>query len=146
MRTLSKAWGLAGVRLGFCFAAQNIIAYMMKVKAPYNINALTGAAAFTALGNVRFMQTTLDRILDERRWLAGQIAVLPRVRKVYPSDANFLLVRCTGAADIYSALAEKNIIVRNRSTEPLLDNCLRITVGTHEENEALVNTWKEIIG
>jgi histidinol-phosphate aminotransferase len=65
---------------------------------------------------------------------------------VYPSDANFLLVRCTGAADIYSALAEKNIIVRNRSTEPLLDNCLRITVGTHEENEALVNTWKEIIG
>ncbi len=80
MRTLSKAWGLAGVRLGFCFAALNIISYMMKVKAPYNINALTGAAAFTALGNVQLMQTTLGSILKERRWLAGQIANLPRVR------------------------------------------------------------------
>ncbi|MFZ1976451.1 MAG: histidinol-phosphate transaminase [Bacteroidota bacterium] len=144
MRTLSKAWGLAGVRLGFCFAAQNIISYMMKVKAPYNINALTGAAAFMALGNLQLMQTTLAGILKERKWLAGQIAILPRVRNVYPSDANFLLVRCTGAAEIYSALAEKNIIVRNRSTEPLLNNCLRITVGTHEENEALISTWKEI--
>ena len=84
-------------------------------------------------------------MLDERRWLAGQIANLPRVQRVYPSDANFLLVRCIGASEIYFALAEKNIIVRNRSTEPLLENCLRITVGTHEENEALVNTWKEII-
>jgi histidinol-phosphate aminotransferase len=145
LRTLSKAWGLAGVRLGFCFAASNIISYMMKVKAPYNINALTGSAAFSALQNVQFMQATLNEILKERQWLAEQIAVLPRVVKVYPSDANFLLVRCIDATGIYTTLAENNIIVRNRSSEPLLDNCLRITIGTHKENEALVQTWKEII-
>ncbi len=144
MRTLSKAWGLAGIRLGYCIATQRIIEYMMKVKWPYNINALTSKAALKALNNIEIKNTIVEKILEERNWLINELSHLPLVNTVYPSDANFILIRTENANKIYKTLAEHNIIIRNRSSEPLLDNCLRITVGTHAENELLIKTWKEL--
>ncbi|MCX7984228.1 MAG: histidinol-phosphate transaminase [Bacteroidetes bacterium] len=144
MRTLSKAWGLAGIRLGYCLAHPTIISYMMKVKWPYNINSLTSRVALTALRKVDQMKATVQAIIEEREWFRTQLASLPRVQKVYHSDANFILVRTLDANSIYKKLAEHNIIVRNRSSEPRLKECLRITVGTHEENELLLTTWKEL--
>jgi histidinol-phosphate aminotransferase len=142
MRTLSKAWGLAGIRLGYCVADPMVISYMMKVKAPYNINALTSRAALQALRKEE-VRRTIDAIVKEREWLSVQLKALPCIEHVFPSDANFILVRCKNATKLYEYLAAKEIIVRNRSTEPLLQNCLRITVGTRQENEQLIQAMKE---
>jgi len=143
LRTLSKAWGLAGIRLGYCIADTTIISYLMKVKPPYNINALTSQTTLQALSKGDRVRETIDAIIQEREWLSKELAELLCIMEVFHSDANFILVRCTDAAALYSALVEKNIIVRNRSTEPLLDNCLRITVGTHHENVVLIQAMKE---
>ena len=144
MRTLSKAWGLAGIRLGYCIAHPSIISYMMKVKWPYNINTLTSKAAISAIHNIDRMKTIVKQIIKEREWLRLQLHHLPKIVTVFPSDANFILVRTTDATGIYKALASRNIIVRNRSSEPRLEQCLRITVGTRDENELLIKTWKEL--
>lgn len=144
MRTLSKAWGLAGIRLGYCIADPLVISYMMKVKWPYNINTLTSKAAITALRQSELMKKNVTAILQERQWLTEQLGQLPLVEHIFPSDANFLLVRVKDATLIYRNLAAKNVIIRNRSSEPRLENCLRITVGTHSENEILIRTWKEL--
>jgi histidinol-phosphate aminotransferase len=143
LRTLSKAWGLAGIRLGYCIADPVVISYMVKVKAPYNINALTSRAALQALRKGEEVSRTINAIVEERKWLFMNFAALPCVEHVFPSDANFILVRCTQATKLYEYLVSKNIIVRNRSTEPLLQNCLRITVGTRQENEQLIRAMKE---
>jgi histidinol-phosphate aminotransferase len=143
MRTLSKAWGLAGIRLGYCMADTKVISYFMKVKAPYNINALTSKLAFEALQKVDEVKKTIQAIIQERTWLIKQLQELKCVIHVYPSDANFVVARCSDANVLYRFLADRNIIVRNRSTEPRLENCLRITVGTHPENELLIQAMKE---
>ncbi|RPI05577.1 MAG: histidinol-phosphate transaminase [Ignavibacteriae bacterium] len=143
MRTLSKAWGLAGIRLGYCIADPVIQSYMMKVKAPYNINALTSRTAVQALRKKDELRRSIDAIVCERERLSQALASLPCITQVFPSDANFILVRCTDAGALYASLVKKEIIVRNRSTEPLLKNCLRITVGTREENEQLLLAIKE---
>jgi histidinol-phosphate aminotransferase len=143
MRTLSKAWGLAGIRLGYCVADPAVVSFMIKVKAPYNINALTSRAALQALRKKDELQRTIKIIIEERIWLSVQLASLQCVERVFPSDANFILARCTNATALYNYLANRNIIVRNRSAEPLLDNCLRITVGTREENKQLLTAMKE---
>ena len=143
MRTLSKAWGLAAIRLGYCLADPLVISFMMKVKAPYNINALTSRAALDALGKGDQVRQTINTIVEERTWLLHQLAALPCIKHVFPSDANFILIRCNDATALYNSLAAKGIIVRNRSTEPLLQNCLRITVGTRQENEQLIRAMKE---
>ena len=143
MRTLSKAWGLAGIRLGYCIADPLVISYLMKVKAPYNINALTSRAAVQALCKEDEVQQTINAIIEERTWLAAQLRALPCIEHVFPSQANFLLVRCKNATALYDYLVCKEIIVRNRSTEPLLQNCLRITVGTRNENEQLIRAMKD---
>ena len=143
LRTLSKAWGLAGIRLGYCVADPVVVSFMIKVKAPYNINALTSHAALQALKKTGEVQRTIRTIIEERTWLAAQLASLTCVERVFPSDANFILARCKNATALYNYLAAKNIIVRNRSTEPLLQNCLRITVGTRQENEQLILALKE---
>ncbi len=145
MRTLSKAWGLAGIRLGYCIADPLIISYMMKVKSPYNINSLTSKAALVALQNVEQMRATVQSLLQERKWLQTELCQLPDVIQIFPSDANFLLVRVQNATVLYQELVKRNIIIRNRSTEPRLENCVRITVGTHEENELLLRAWREIM-
>jgi histidinol-phosphate aminotransferase len=145
LRTLSKAWGLAGIRLGYCIADAAVISYLMKVKPPYNINVQTSRTALEALCRKDELLHLVASITRARAWLAGELARLSCVDNVFPSDANFLLVRCTDASAMYHFLASRNIIVRNRSSEPLLQNCLRITVGTRPENEMLVQAMKEFV-
>jgi histidinol-phosphate aminotransferase len=143
LHTLSKAWGLAGIRLGYCIADPMVISFMLKVKAPYNINALTSQAALQALRKKQEVRQTIKSLVDEREWLSAHLTALSCVERVFPSDANFILVRCNNATVLYESLAAREIIVRNRSTEPLLQNCLRITVGTRLENEQLIRAMKE---
>ncbi len=143
MRTLSKAWGLAGIRLGYCIADPLVISYMLKVKAPYNINALTSRAALQALRKKEKVRRTVNSIIKERAWLSANLTAIPCIENVFPSAANFILVRCKNATALYQYLAAREIIVRNRSTEPLLQNCLRITVGTRMENKQLIRAMKE---
>jgi histidinol-phosphate aminotransferase len=143
LRTLSKAWGLAGIRLGYCVADPIVVSFMMKVKAPYNINVLTSRTALQALRNGEEVSRTIDSIVEERKWLSTILSAMSCIEHVFPSDANFILVRCKNATTLYEYLAAKEIIVRNRNTEPLLENCLRITVGTRQENEQLIRAMKE---
>jgi histidinol-phosphate aminotransferase len=115
----------------------------MKVKPPYNINALTSLTTLQALRKRDEVRKTIAVIIQEREWLSAELAKLSCVQWVFPSDANFILVRCTDATALYRKLVAREIIVRNRSTEPLLQNCLRITVGTRRENEMLIQAMKE---
>ena len=137
LQTLSKAWGLAAIRLGMAFAGEPIIGLLNKVKPPYNINELTQRAALEALTAPAAMQEQLKVILDQRNSLEFSLRELPAVEKIYPSDANFLLVKLTDPAAMYRHLADEGIIVRDRSRVILCEGCLRITVGTPEENEKL---------
>ncbi len=146
LRTLSKAWGLAGIRLGYAVAHPSVVNVLMKVKPPYNINAVTSRLALQALERKGEMQRFVDAIVTERTKLADTLRLLPIVERVFPSEANFLLARFKNASAVYHYLARRGIIVRDRSTEPLLENCLRITVGTPAENNALINALKEFVG
>ncbi|MEX0602386.1 MAG: histidinol-phosphate transaminase [Bacteroidota bacterium] len=139
LRTLSKAWGLAGIRLGYCLAHPLVVAYLLKIKPPYNINALTAAYALQGLLHREQMRGTVARIVRERNRLVNGLTSLPFVERIYPSDANFILVRFSSARSIYERLAQRGIIVRDRSAEPRLDRCLRITVGTPEQNTLLLH-------
>ncbi|HMQ59221.1 MAG TPA: histidinol dehydrogenase [Flavilitoribacter sp.] len=139
LQTLSKAWGLAAIRLGMAFTGEPIIGLLNKVKPPYNINELTQNAALEALSWPESMRQQLKIILGERKSLEESLAALPAVQKVYPSDANFLLVKLADPVAMYRHLAGEGIIVRDRSRVILCEGCLRITVGTPEENEKLVS-------
>ncbi|MBI3579462.1 MAG: histidinol-phosphate transaminase [Ignavibacteriales bacterium] len=144
LKTLSKAWGLAGIRLGYGIAHPTVISYLMKIKPPYNINALTSIEALKALDNFDLVKQRIKAIVTERKRLAAALSTVSYVQTVFPSDANFLLVRCENATSVYRSLAQRNVIVRDRSTEPTLENCLRITVGTPEQNDILIKTMKEL--
>jgi histidinol-phosphate aminotransferase len=120
-----------------------VISFLMKVKAPYNINALTSRTALQALRKGEEVSRIINSIVEERTWLSTHLAALRCIEHVFSSDANFILVRCNNATKLYEYLAAKEIIVRNRSTEPLLQDCLRITVGTRQENEQLIRAMKE---
>ena len=135
MQTFSKAWGLAGIRLGMAFASEEIIGYFNKVKPPYNVNQLTQEAALKALGNKATKEKQVQQVLGQRALLQQYLGGLPFVQRIYPSDANFLLVKMEDARAVYDYLVEQGIIVRDRSRVTLCDDCLRITVGTPEENE-----------
>jgi histidinol-phosphate aminotransferase len=143
LHTLSKAWGLASLRCGPAFASEEIIALFNKVKYPYNINMLTQKKALDELNNVNRKNAWVEMILREREPLATALKTLPVVKKIYRSDANFLLVKVEDADKTYRFLTEKGIIVRNRNKIPLCDNCLRITVGTPDENRTLIGALKE---
>jgi len=143
LQTLSKAWGLAGLRLGMAFAGQPVIDYMNRVKYPYNINSATQQLAIEALGNISSVNNWTRTTVVQRESLSEAFAVLPFTEKVYPSDANFILVKMTGARAIYQYLTGKGIIVRDRSTVILCDDCLRITIGTPEENNLLLEALKK---
>jgi histidinol-phosphate aminotransferase len=144
LRTLSKAWGLAAIRLGYAIAHPQIISYLMKVKAPYNINVLTSTEALKALDNTEHVKRSVTSVVTERQRLVRELSTFRSVRKVFASDANFLLVRCIDARSLYRQLAQRGIIVRDRSFEPKLENCLRISVGTPEQNDLLLNALKEL--
>ncbi|MGB2869102.1 MAG: histidinol-phosphate transaminase [Bacteroidota bacterium] len=138
LRTLSKAWGLAGIRLGYCIGNPQVVSYLMKVKPPYNINTLTSNTALRALGNIDRMRANVNEILRERERLVSSFTSLRFIEKVFPSDANFVLVRCSNARQIYDGLERQGVVVRDRSSEPKLGGCLRITVGTRAENDTLL--------
>lgn len=140
LQTLSKAWGLAGLRLGMAFASEEIIEVFNKVKPPYNINQATQTLALEALQNVELINEWIKVTVSEREKLISALASQPFVIKIYPSDANFILVRTTNAVGIYNFLVRKGIIVRDRSKVELCEGSLRITVGTPEENETLINS------
>lgn len=141
-QTLSKYYGMAGIRLGMCFANEEIIAILNKIKPPYNVNVLTQNIAIDLLNS--YNGTYKKEVIEQRNLLSNEIRKLTFVEKVYPSDANFILVKTKDANYIYKTLLDKNIIVRNRTKEVLCENCIRITIGTPLENEKLINALKEI--
>ena len=144
LQTFSKAWGAAAMRLGMAFASPEIIAVLNKIKYPYNINQLTQEYALRLLSEEDKMKEQLVRILKGRTTLERKLRELPCVKKIYPTDANFILVQVTDANGIYNRLVEKGIIVRNRTNVTLCEGCLRITVGTEDENTLLLNELEQI--
>jgi len=142
LQTLSKAWGLAGIRLGMLFAQPELVRMLSGVKYPYNINALTLKEAQAALKDPAKAKHWISMILEERELLTARLEEMDQVLEVKPSDANFLLVRVKDPGDLYHFLMDRGIIVRDRSSVPLCEGCLRITVGTPEENRLLVNTLR----
>lgn len=144
LQTLSKAWGAAGIRLGMAFASPEIIAVLNKIKYPYNVNQLTQEKALEILNNQSKMEEQLKAILEERTRLQQELNDLPLIMKIYPTDANFILVRVDDANAVYAKLASDGIIVRNRNKVTLCANCLRITVGTPEEDDALLKALRKM--
>lgn len=138
LQTFSKAWGMAALRLGMAFASPDIIQFLNKIKPPYNINEATQQIALDALGNAGRLPGMVKEIIKGRQYLQQTLPGLPVVRKVFPSDANFLLVEVSDANQVYDYLLGQGIVVRNRTTQPGCHNCLRISVGTEKENQALV--------
>ena len=145
LQTLSKAWGLAGLRLGMCFANPQIIGYLNKVKAPYNINIVTQELALQALEEVGQVNDMIKLLVDMRIALAQVIASMPHVIQVFPSDTNFILVKIPKARELYEYLLSQGIIVRDRSALELCEDSLRITVGTEQENTLLVDAMYQWI-
>jgi len=142
LQTLSKAWGLAGLRVGMAFASEPIIDVFNKIKPPYNINAVSQDLVLKALDNVSQMNGWIQMIVVERKKLSIELEELSFVLKVYPSEANFVLVKVTDANKIYNELTKNHIIVRNRSGIALCEGCLRITVGTPAENNDVIKILK----
>ena len=144
MQTLSKAWGLAGLRLGMAFASQPIIELMNKVKYPYNINTATQLLVLEALDNINWVNDHIATTVVERDRLKGELLNLSFTEDVYPSDANFLLAKMKNARNIYEQLCEKGIIVRDRSKVVLCEDSLRITIGTVDENKKLIEALNNL--
>jgi histidinol-phosphate aminotransferase len=142
LQTFSKAWGLAGLRLGMAFAPRPVIDILNKVKPPYNINQATQDLALEALKNVGQVNDWIKQTVEERSALSEALLELPMVKTVYPSDANFILVKVEDASKTYNALVDQGIIIRDRSKVALCEGCLRITIGTPEENNTLLQFLK----
>ncbi|SEQ44840.1 histidinol-phosphate aminotransferase [Hyunsoonleella jejuensis] len=143
-QTLSKAYGMAGIRLGICYASEGIISVLNRIKPPYNVNELTQQKAIEQLEETKITQQQVQVILEERTVLIDKLSEIDFIFKIYPSDANFVLVKVDDATKRYNQLIEKGIVIRNRTTQPGCENCLRFTVGTPAENEILINTLKSI--
>lgn len=145
LQTLSKAFGLAGIRLGVALANTDIIAYMMKVKAPYNVNKLTSKAALQAFDALDSVQEHITSIINEKERIMSSLASMKGVLKVYPSNANFFIFKVNDALNVYQKLADKGVIIRYRGNESLCDNCLRLTIGTENENNAFLKALTEVL-
>lgn len=137
-QTFSKAYGLAGIRLGACYASNVITDLLKKVKMPYNVNVLTQTRALEALADSKQTRAQVKAIVENRVLMREALQKIDLVEKIYPSESNFLLVKVKKADKLYKELIAENLVIRNRSKELLCDNCLRITVGTEEENNLLV--------
>lgn len=137
-QTLSKAYGMAGIRLGICVASEQVISVLNKIKPPYNVNELTQQSAKDRVSNQKVVQQEISAILSERQLLKQTLSGISFISKVYPSDANFILAKVDDASKRYNQLLEKGIVVRNRTTQPLCEHSLRFTVGTPEENRMLI--------
>jgi len=145
MQTFSKAWGLASLRLGMAFASESIIQILNKIKPPYNISGLTQETVLEAIQDLPKVKKMIEEILQERDFLTDELEKLSFVQKIYPSHANFLLVKIPNAGKVYDLLIEEKIIVRNRSKVLLCEDCLRITVGTRAENLSLLKALQKVI-
>lgn len=141
-QTLSKAWGLAGLRLGIALMNEHVLRLYNKVKAPYNISSLNQQVALETLNKTTQFQEKVALILAEKAKLIQELQMIKLVKKIYPSDANFLLVEVENANQIYQQLIEKQIIIRNRNS--VVENCVRITIGTADENRKLINALKQL--
>ncbi|WP_299554652.1 histidinol-phosphate transaminase [Seonamhaeicola sp.] len=145
-QTLSKAYGMAGIRLGICYASKDIISVLNNIKPPYNVNELTQQRAIEQLNNYELTKRQVQSILEERKVLISELKTVPFVSKIYPSDANFVLAKVDDATKRYNQLIEKGIVIRNRTTQPGCENCLRFTVGTKEENGILIKALTDLQG
>ncbi|MFD2914027.1 histidinol-phosphate transaminase [Psychroserpens luteus] len=143
-QTLSKAYGMAGIRLGVCYASAEIISVLNRIKPPYNVNELTQLKALERLSNPQDVSEEINKILQQRDWLISELKNIKFVTIVHPSDANFILVEVDDANKRYSELINKGIVVRNRTTQPLCENCLRFTVGSQIENIKLITALKAL--
>lgn len=143
-QTLSKAYGMAGIRLGICYASQDIIQIINKVKPPYNVNELTQLKALERLENQSLIRSEIFSITEWKSKLIKALSQLNWITKIYPSEANFLLIKVDNASERYKKLIQKGIVVRNRSSQPLCENTLRITIGTQAENIKLIEVLKTI--
>jgi histidinol-phosphate aminotransferase len=144
MQTFSKAWGLAGIRLGVGYTSNEIMHYLNRVKPPYNVNQLTQKLALASMEDAHEIKMIVAKVQNGREWLKKELSQLNCVDQVYPSDANFLLVKMKQATVIFTALIDQQVVVRDRSRVQLCENCLRITVGTEEENQRLLDVLKTI--
>lgn len=143
-QTLSKAYGMAGIRLGICYASEEITSVLNRIKPPYNINKLTQQKAISQLEKNEYTKQQVSDILEERDILINKLKEVNYISKIYPSDANFVLAKVDDATKRYDQLIEKGIVIRNRTTQPGCENCLRFTVGTEIENEILIKALKEL--
>lgn len=144
LQTLSKAWGLAGIRIGFAFGAPEIVAAMEKIKYPYSVNVITERLVLQELERESERREQIGTLIEERKKLVNVLEKTPLIRKVYPSDANFLLVRVDEPRAVYDKLIQRGIIVRDRSKIRGCEGCLRLTVGTPAENKALVEALQTL--
>ncbi len=144
LQTFSKAYGMAGIRLGVCYSNKQIIEILNKIKPPYNINQLSQNKAIDVLENLDKIKKQLIDIKMSREILLQELKTLKFVKKIYPSDSNFVLIKVDDANKRYKQLIDNRVVVRNRNTEPLCTNCLRITIGTGIEMEKLVRIFKEM--
>jgi len=144
LQTFSKAWGLAALRLGMVFCSKEILSILNKIKAPYNLSGLTQETVLRALDNTASKDEMVRDILSNRTELKKQLEGLDKVEEVYPTDANFFLVRIKDAKSVYKQLIEKKVILRDRSSVVLCDDGIRITVGTTAENHALIEALKKL--
>jgi histidinol-phosphate aminotransferase len=142
MQTFSKAMGMAAARIGMAFMNPQLVTYFNKIKPPYNISTINQVAALKCLSRYELVSTRISIILKERERLARALEKITIIEKVFPSDANFLLVRTADADRIYSELTKRNIIVRNRNK--IVRGCIRITVGTRRENDTLLKALRNI--
>ncbi|PRX55050.1 histidinol-phosphate transaminase [Flagellimonas meridianipacifica] len=143
-QTLSKAYGMAGIRLGICYASDEIIQILNKIKPPYNVNELTQQKALSRVDDNDAVTSEVSKILKEREILIKELQRLGFIEKVYPTDANFVLAKVDDAEKRYKQLLGLNVVVRNRSSQPLCDNTLRFTVGTPDENKKLIEVLTKI--
>ncbi len=143
-QTLSKAYGMAGIRLGICYASEEIIAVLNKIKPPYNVNELTQQRALKRILTKNKVKKEIETILEQREKLIVNLKSISFIEEVYPTDANFVLVKVDDATKRYTDLIEKGIVIRNRTTQPLCENTLRLTIGTKSENMKLIKALKDI--
>ncbi|GAA3508074.1 histidinol-phosphate transaminase [Aquimarina addita] len=143
-QTLSKAYGLAGVRLGVCYASEEIIRVLNKIKPPYNVNELTQKRALTRVLDVDKVTAEVGSILRERAHLVHELSAIDFVKEIYKTDANFILVKVDDATMRYEQLLKRGIVIRNRSTQPLCEETLRFTVGTPDENKKIIEILKQL--
>ncbi|ARV07972.1 histidinol-phosphate transaminase [Polaribacter sp. SA4-10] len=144
-QTLSKAYGLAGIRLGVCYASEEIIAILNNIKPPYNVNELTQQRALVRLQNLDEFKNEVAQLVSERKRLKKELeCCVSFIEKVYPSDGNFLLIKVDDATKRYNQLIKLGVVIRNRTNQPLCENCLRISVGVCEENQQLLRSLKSL--